>query len=83
VTRKVVGVFVRFSCAASAINQINGTEPMLQSRPQYVQLFVIINGVNTKYLWHNKLQSVKINLLEGRYYVKTPLSSTRFAAAFF
>jgi type I restriction enzyme R subunit len=26
---------------------------------QYVQLFVIINGVNTKYLANNKLQSVK------------------------
>jgi type I restriction enzyme R subunit len=26
---------------------------------QYVQLFVIINGVNTKYLTNNKLQSVK------------------------
>ena len=33
---------------------------------QYVQLFVISNGVNTKYLANNKLQSVKANLLLGR-----------------
>ncbi|WP_223269236.1 MULTISPECIES: type I restriction endonuclease [unclassified Polaribacter] len=26
---------------------------------QYVQLFIISNGVNTKYLANNKLQSVK------------------------
>ena len=33
---------------------------------QYVQLFVISNGVNTKYLANNKLQSVKQTFLLGR-----------------
>jgi type I restriction enzyme R subunit len=40
---------------------------------QYVQLFVIINGVNTKYLANNKLQSVKQTFFEGTNN-KTPLS---------
>jgi type I restriction enzyme R subunit len=44
-----------------AFNQI-ATRTILWSNHglfQYVQLFVISNGVNTKYLANNKLQSVK------------------------
>jgi type I restriction enzyme R subunit len=45
-----------------AFNQINSCQNHSWSNHglfQYVQLFVIINGVNTKYLANNKLQSVK------------------------
>jgi type I restriction enzyme R subunit len=47
---------------------------------QYVQLFVISNGVNTKYLANNKLQSVKQTSLGHAIIKNTEL--TEFAAAF-
>jgi type I restriction enzyme R subunit len=47
---------------------------------QYVQLFVISNGVNTKYLANNKLQSVKQTSLGHATIKNTEL--TEFAAAF-
>jgi type I restriction enzyme R subunit len=43
---------------------------------------VIINGVNTKYLANNKLQSVKQTFFWADANNKTPLSLTEFAAAF-
>ncbi|AWV97698.1 type I restriction endonuclease subunit R [Arcticibacterium luteifluviistationis] len=49
---------------------------------QYVQLFVISNGVNTKYLANNKLQSVKQTFYWSDVNNKTIRDLTPFAAAF-
>jgi type I restriction enzyme R subunit len=49
---------------------------------QYVQLFVISNGVNTKYLANNKLQSVKQTFFWADAYNKNTTELTEFAAAF-
>jgi type I restriction enzyme R subunit len=49
---------------------------------QYVQLFVISNGVNTKYLANNKLQSVKQTFFWADELNKNITELTPFAAAF-
>jgi len=49
---------------------------------QYVQLFVISNGVNTKYLANNKLQSVKQTFFWADDKNKNITELTEFAAAF-
>ncbi len=49
---------------------------------QYVQLFVISNGVNTKYLANNKLQSVKQTFFWADATNKNITELTEFAAAF-
>ncbi len=49
---------------------------------QYVQLFVISNGVNTKYLANNKLQSVKQTFFWADHNNKNITDLTEFAAAF-
>lgn len=49
---------------------------------QYVQLFVISNGVNTKYLANNKLQSVKQTFYWADERNKNVTDLTDFAAAF-
>jgi len=49
---------------------------------QYVQLFVISNGVNTKYLANNKLQSVKQTFFWADKNNKNITGLTEFAAAF-
>jgi type I restriction enzyme R subunit len=49
---------------------------------QYVQLFVISNGVNTKYLANNKLQSVKQTFFWADANNKNITELTEFAAAF-
>jgi type I restriction enzyme R subunit len=49
---------------------------------QYVQLFVISNGVNTKYLANNKLQSVKQTFFWADRNNKNITELTEFAAAF-
>lgn len=49
---------------------------------QYVQLFVISNGVNTKYLANNKLQSVKQTFFWSDANNKNITELTEFAAAF-
>lgn len=49
---------------------------------QYVQLFVISNGVNTKYLANNKLQSVKQTFFWADENNKNIKDLTQFAAAF-
>jgi len=49
---------------------------------QYVQIFVISNGVNTKYLANNKLQSVKQTFYWARTDNKNVTELTDFAAAF-
>jgi len=49
---------------------------------QYVQLFVISNGVNTKYLANNKLQSVKQTFFWADANNKNITDLTQFAAAF-
>ncbi|WP_020536133.1 type I restriction endonuclease subunit R [Lewinella cohaerens] len=49
---------------------------------QYVQLFVISNGVNTKYLANNKLQSVKQTFYWADRHNKNIRDLTPFAAAF-
>ena len=49
---------------------------------QYVQLFVISNGVNTKYLANNKLQSVKQTFFWADENNKNITELSEFAAAF-
>lgn len=49
---------------------------------QYVQLFVISNGVNTKYLANNKLQSVKQTFFWADANNKNVTELSEFAAAF-
>jgi len=49
---------------------------------QYVQLFVISNGVNTKYLANNKLQSVKQTFFWADANNKNITELSEFAAAF-
>ncbi|WP_026810723.1 type I restriction endonuclease subunit R [Arenibacter latericius] len=49
---------------------------------QYVQLFVISNGVNTKYLANNRLQSVKQTFFWADKYNKNITELTDFATAF-
>ena len=49
---------------------------------QYVQLFVISNGVNTKYLANNKLQSVKQTFFWADENNKNITDLTQFAEAF-
>jgi type I restriction enzyme R subunit len=49
---------------------------------QYVQLFVISNGVNTKYLANNKLQSVKQTFFWADENNKNITELTEFASAF-
>jgi len=49
---------------------------------QYVQLFVISNGVNTKYLANNKLQSVKQTFYWADEKNKNITGLTEFAASF-
>ncbi len=49
---------------------------------QYVQLFVISNGVNTKYLANNKLQSVKQTFFWADAKNKNITDLTEFTAAF-
>ncbi|KVV16184.1 type I restriction endonuclease subunit R [Flavobacterium sp. TAB 87] len=49
---------------------------------QYVQLFVISNGVNTKYLANNKLQSVKQTFFWADANNKNVTDLTEFTAAF-
>lgn len=49
---------------------------------QFVQLFVISNGVNTKYLANNKLQSVKQTFFWADANNKNITELTEFAAAF-
>ena len=49
---------------------------------QYVQLFVISNGVNTKYLSNNKLQSVKQTFFWADANNKNITELTEFTAAF-
>jgi type I restriction enzyme, R subunit len=49
---------------------------------QYVQLFVISNGVNTKYLANNKLQSVKQTFFWADKNNKNITELSEFAAAF-
>ncbi|MFV8366375.1 type I restriction endonuclease subunit R [Flavobacterium sp. XS1P27] len=49
---------------------------------QYVQLFVISNGVNTKYLANNKLQSVKQTFFWADATNKNITELTEFTAAF-
>ena len=49
---------------------------------QYVQLFVISNGVNTKYLANNKLQSVKQTFFWADANNKNVTELTEFASAF-
>ena len=49
---------------------------------QYVQLFVISNGGNTKYLANNKLQSVKQTFYWADFNNKNVTDLTQFAAAF-
>lgn len=49
---------------------------------QYVQLFVISNGVNTKYLANNRLQSVKQTFYWADEKNKNITGLTEFAAAF-
>jgi type I restriction enzyme R subunit len=49
---------------------------------QYVQLFVISNGVNTKYLANNKLQSVKQTFFWADEKNKNITDLTQFAATF-
>lgn len=49
---------------------------------QYVQLFVISNGVNTKYLANNKLQSVKQTFFWADANNKNITELTEFTAAF-
>jgi type I restriction enzyme R subunit len=49
---------------------------------QYVQLFVISNGVNTKYLANNKLQSVKQTFFWADATNKNITELSEFAAAF-
>lgn len=49
---------------------------------QYVQLFVISNGVNTKYLANNKLQSVKQTFFWADHNNKNITDLTEFATVF-
>lgn len=49
---------------------------------QYVQLFVISNGVNTKYLANNKLQSVKQTFFWADIHNKNIADLTEFASGF-
>jgi len=49
---------------------------------QYVQLFVISNGVNTKYLANNKLQSVKQTFFWADVHNKNITDLTQFTEAF-
>ncbi len=49
---------------------------------QYVQLFVISNGVNTKYLANNKLQSVKQTFYWADVHNKNISGLSEFAASF-
>jgi len=49
---------------------------------QYVQVFVISNGVNTKYLANNKLQSVKQTFFWADSTNKNITALTQFASAF-
>ena len=49
---------------------------------QYVQLFVISNGVNTKYLANNRLQSVKQTFFWADEHNKNITELSEFAAAF-
>ena len=49
---------------------------------QYVQLFVISNGVNTKYLANNKLQSVKQTFYWADRFNKNITDLTAFATSF-
>lgn len=49
---------------------------------QYVQLFIISNGVNTKYLANNKLQSVKQTFFWANANNKNITELTKFASAF-
>ncbi len=49
---------------------------------QYVQLFVISNGVNTKYLANNKMQSVKQTFFWADVHNKNVTDLTEFADAF-
>lgn len=49
---------------------------------QYVQLFVISNGVNTKYLANNKLQSVKQTFFWADVNNKNITDLTKFATSF-
>ncbi|WP_054851342.1 type I restriction endonuclease subunit R [Olleya sp. ITB9] len=49
---------------------------------QYVQLFVISNGVNTKYLANNKLQSVKQTFFWADVNNKNITDLTQFASSF-
>jgi len=49
---------------------------------QYVQLFVISNGVNTKYLANNKLQSVKQTFFWANAFNKNSTALTEFATTF-
>lgn len=49
---------------------------------QYVQLFVISNGVNTKYLANNRMQSVKQTFFWADAQNKNVTELTAFAAAF-
>ncbi|OUR90918.1 deoxyribonuclease HsdR [Flavobacteriales bacterium 34_180_T64] len=49
---------------------------------QYVQLFIISNGVNTKYLANNKLQSVKQTFFWADANNKNITELTQFASAF-
>ncbi|AUC81778.1 type I restriction endonuclease subunit R [Lacinutrix sp. Bg11-31] len=49
---------------------------------QYVQLFVISNGVNTKYLANNKLQSVKQTFFWADVNNKNITNLTEFASSF-
>ncbi len=49
---------------------------------QYVQIFVISNGVNTKYLANNKLQSVKQTFFWSNVHNKNITELPDFAAAF-
>ncbi|APG64102.1 deoxyribonuclease HsdR [Tenacibaculum todarodis] len=49
---------------------------------QYVQLFIISNGVNTKYLANNKLQSVKQTFFWADEHNKNITDLTQFAGSF-
>jgi type I restriction enzyme R subunit len=69
-----------------AFNQINRYQKhsfwSTYSLFQYVQLFVISNGVNTKYLANNELQSVKQTFFWADANNKNTTELTEFAAAF-
>ena len=69
-----------------AFNQINRYQRHSfwshQGLFQYVQVFVISNGVNTKYLANNKMQSVKQTFFWADAHNKNITELTAFAAAF-